>query len=128
MKKIILFNFLYHILVFLLPLIVVCVFEGYGTEMFAYTFYFSIIYFCIGFILDGLILTLFNYFKINRMKWLLFILISVIVFLVTVYILAHKNIIVELFTSSLNSNYASIIFLVSIFFSFYISLKLIKVE
>lgn len=125
MKRTILFNFLYHIILFLLPLIIVCVFEGYGTEMFAYTFYFCIMYFCIGFVLDGLILALFNYFKVIRLKWFLFILISITIFLIMVYILAHKNIILELCTSSLHSNYISIIFISSIFFSFYISLKLI---
>ncbi|KFF21497.1 hypothetical protein [Chryseobacterium sp. JM1] len=126
MKRIILFNLLYHILLFLLPLIIVFIFEGYGTEMFAYTFYFCIMYFCIGFVLDGLIIAILNYFEIIRLKWILFILISITVFLITVYILTHKNIILELFTFGLDANYVTIIFLISILVSFSISLKLIR--
>ncbi len=126
MKKIILFNFLYHILLFVLPLIIVLIFEGYGTEMFAYTFYFSIMYFLIGFILDNIILGILNYFKVVKLKWILFFLLSITVFLLTVYRLTNKNILLELFTSNLSSNYTSIIFIISFFLSFYISLKLIR--
>lgn len=126
MKRTILFNLLYHILLFLLPLIIVCIFEGYGTEMFAYTFYFCIMYFCIGFVLDGLILSIFNYFEVIRLKWFLFILISITIFSITVYILKQKNIILDLFTFALNANYFTIIFLISILLSFSISLKLIR--
>ncbi|PKF74188.1 hypothetical protein CW752_09660 [Chryseobacterium sp. PMSZPI] len=126
MKNIILFNLSYHILLFILPLMIVLIFEGYGTEMFAYTFYFSIMYFLIGFILDNIILAILNYFKVAKSKWMLFIFLSVTAFLLIVYILTNKNILLELFTSSLSSNYAVIMFIVSIFFSFYISLKLVR--
>lgn len=94
--------------------------------MFAYTFYFCIMYFCIGFVLDGLIIAILNYFEIIRLKWILFILISITIFLITVYILTHKNIILELFTFGLDANYVTIIFLISILVSFSISLKLIR--
>ncbi|PQA96789.1 hypothetical protein B0A69_01590 [Chryseobacterium shigense] len=83
-------------------------------------------YFCIGFVLDGLIIAILNYFEIIRLKWILFILISITIFLITVYILTHKNIILELFTFGLDANYVTIIFLISILVSFSISLKLIR--
>ncbi|MDP9958963.1 putative membrane protein [Chryseobacterium lathyri] len=126
MKNIILFNLSYHILLFILPLVIVIIFEGYGTEMFAYAFYFSLMYLLIGFILDSITLVIFNYFKVVKSKWILFFLLSITIFLLTVYVLTNKNILLELFTSNLSSNYASIIFIISFFLSFYISLKLIK--
>lgn len=85
MKKVIIFNIIYHIFLFLLPLIVISIIEGYGSEMFGYTLYFSIRYLIIGFIFDCSTLAALEYFKIKRFKWSLFALGSAIIFLITFY-------------------------------------------
>ncbi len=87
MKKIILFNLIYHTLLFIIPLIILLIAEGYGSEIFAYALYFSLLYFVIGFISDCLVLGILQHFNVKRFKWSLFALCSAIIFILTFYVL-----------------------------------------
>lgn len=87
MKKIILFNLVYHTLLFIIPLIILLIAEGYGSELFGYALYFSLLYFIIGFIFDCLVLSALQYFNVKRFKWSLFALSSAIIFILIYYAL-----------------------------------------
>ena len=78
MKKIILFSFIFQCLFMFISLLLIMIKVGYGTELFAYTFYSNLLYFIVGFILN-IFLVKFSY-KFKEYFYLLFSLGVLIIF------------------------------------------------
>lgn len=106
MKKIILFSLIFQCLFSLISLLLIMIKVGYGTELFAYSFYSNLIYFLIGFISNILLIRLLSYVNVNK-KTIYVILFLGLIFIFNIYVYTNSGVIfsVGLFRTNIDDGW-----------------------